>query len=158
MAEHGPRRSTAGRGADQATARQPTEPDAGAAFDGLVRLTERAQVAGVLRADFSTQDIVVVLMANAGLVERTPPGIAADASARLVHVLLDGFRAAAATDGPPAPSGCAWPCVATANAASAPPGHRQDRPPRRHHLRPQRRQARHHPPEPEAGGGERRGH
>lgn len=32
----------------------------------------------------------------------TPPP--ADASARLVHVLLDGFRAGAATDGPVAPS------------------------------------------------------
>jgi hypothetical protein len=57
----------------------------------------------VLRADFSTQDVVVLLMANAGLVERAL-GISAEASARLIHVLLDGFRAAAATDGPPPPS------------------------------------------------------
>jgi AcrR family transcriptional regulator len=73
------------------------------AFDGLVRLVERAHAAGVLRADFTTQDVVLLLMANAGLVERAP-GIAGEASARLVHVLLDGFRAQAASDGPPAPS------------------------------------------------------
>jgi AcrR family transcriptional regulator len=73
------------------------------AFAGLVQLVERAQAAGVLRADFTTQDVVLLQMANAGLVERAH-GISADASARLVHVLLDGFRAVAATDGPVAPS------------------------------------------------------
>lgn len=73
------------------------------AFDGLVKVVDRAHAAGVLRADFTTQDVVVVLMANAGLVERAH-GIAGDASARLIHVLLDGFRADAATDGPVAPS------------------------------------------------------
>jgi AcrR family transcriptional regulator len=73
------------------------------AFDGLVRLVDRAGAAGVLRADFTTEDIVILLMANAGLVERAP-GIAAEASARLVQVLLDGFRSAAATGGPTAPS------------------------------------------------------
>jgi hypothetical protein len=39
---------------------------------------------------------------RAGLVERAH-GISKKASARLVHILLDGFRAQAATDGPPAP-------------------------------------------------------
>ena len=73
------------------------------AFDGLVRLVERARVAGVLRPDFTTQDVVLLLMANAGLVERAH-GITAEASARLIHVLLDGFRAESASDGPPAPS------------------------------------------------------
>jgi AcrR family transcriptional regulator len=72
------------------------------AFTGLVRLVGRARAAGVLRADFTTQDVVLLLMANAGLVERAH-GISEQASARLVHVLLDGFRAQAATDGPPAP-------------------------------------------------------
>jgi len=73
------------------------------AFDGLVRLVERARSTGVLRADFTTQDVVVLLMANAGLVERAL-GIKTQASARLVHVLLDGFRSTAATEGPGAPS------------------------------------------------------
>jgi AcrR family transcriptional regulator len=72
------------------------------AFAGLVRLVERAQAAGVLRADFTTEDVVLLLMANAGLVELAH-GIRAEASARLIHVLLDGFRAAAAADGPSAP-------------------------------------------------------
>ena len=76
------------------------------AFGGLVRLVERARAAGVLRADFTTEDIVLLLMANAGLVERAD-GIAVDASARFVHVLLDGFRADAASEGPPAPSALA---------------------------------------------------
>lgn len=73
------------------------------AFAGLVQLVEQARSAGVVRADFTTEDVVLLLMANAGLVERAQ-GISADASARLVHVLLDGFRATAATDGPIAPN------------------------------------------------------
>jgi hypothetical protein len=73
------------------------------AYDGLVRLVARAQEAGVLRDDFTDQDVVLLLMANAGLVERAH-GISAEASARLIHVLLDGFRAQAATDGPAAPT------------------------------------------------------
>jgi AcrR family transcriptional regulator len=73
------------------------------AYDGLVRLVARAQDAGVLRVDFTDQDVVLLLMANAGLVERAH-GIAAEASARLIALLLDGLRAQAATAGPPAPS------------------------------------------------------
>lgn len=73
------------------------------AFEGLILLVERAHSAGVLRADFTTEDVVLLLMANAGLVERAY-GISSEASARLVHVLLDGFRASAATDGPLPPS------------------------------------------------------
>src|SRR3978361_1022454 len=72
------------------------------AFDGLVRLTKRASAAGVLRADFTTEDVVLLLMANAGLVERTS-GITPEASARLIALLLEGLRARAATAGPPAP-------------------------------------------------------
>jgi AcrR family transcriptional regulator len=73
------------------------------AFDGLVRLVQRARTAGVLRADFTDQDVVLLLMANAGLVERAQ-GIALEASARLIHILLDGLRAEAANPGPPSPS------------------------------------------------------
>ncbi|MEP7738900.1 TetR/AcrR family transcriptional regulator [Nocardioides sp. 31GB23] len=72
------------------------------AFKGLVKLVARARTAGVLRDDFTTQDVVLLLMANAGLVERTHD-ISEQASARLLHVLLDGLRASAATDGPVAP-------------------------------------------------------
>jgi hypothetical protein len=42
-------------------------------------------------------------MANAGLVERAH-GIGTEASDRLIHIMLDGFRSTAATDGPAAPS------------------------------------------------------
>ena len=73
------------------------------AYQGMVRLIDRARSAGVLRADFTDQDVVLLLMANAGLVERAH-GIAAGASARLVALVLDGLRAAAATDGPAPPS------------------------------------------------------
>ncbi|MEX1164416.1 MAG: hypothetical protein WEB03_12640 [Nitriliruptor sp.] len=37
------------------------------AFDGLVRRVERAQAAGVLRADFTHPDVVLLLMANAAM-------------------------------------------------------------------------------------------
>src|SRR3954454_2286020 len=73
------------------------------AFEGLVRLVDRARASGQLRADFTTEDVVVLMMANAGLLERSGD-ISEAASRRLVHLLLDGFRATAATDGPPAPS------------------------------------------------------
>ena len=73
------------------------------AYDGVVLLAERARAAGALRADFTTQDVVLLLMANAGLVERAD-GITAEASARLIHVVLDGLRAEAASEGPAAPS------------------------------------------------------
>lgn len=93
--------------ADIVTMELPTAPEIDQlridAFDGLVQLVERAQAADALRSDFTTQDVVVLLMANAGLVERAH-GVAEAASARLVHVLLDGLRAPAATDGPVAPT------------------------------------------------------
>src|SRR3954463_12404024 len=73
------------------------------AYDGVVRLIGRAHEAGVLRADFTDQDVVLLLMANAGLVERAH-GITDEASARLTALLLDGLRASAATAGPAAPS------------------------------------------------------
>lgn len=73
------------------------------AFNGLVQLIEHAQRTGDLRADFASQDVVLILMANAGLVERSR-NIAEAASARLVHLLLDGLRGDAATAAPPAPS------------------------------------------------------
>jgi AcrR family transcriptional regulator len=74
-----------------------------AAFAGLVELAARAKAAGALRADFVPEDIVVLLMANAGLLRRAHEA-GPQASARLVHVLLDGLRAASATAGPKAPS------------------------------------------------------
>jgi AcrR family transcriptional regulator len=73
------------------------------AFHGLVVLLERAKEQGTLRLDCSAEDVLVFLMANAGLVERTGRS-ANDASARLVHLLTDGLQSTAATSGPASPS------------------------------------------------------
>lgn len=73
------------------------------AYDGFVDLIQRAKRAGRLRQDFQPEDLVLVLMANAGLIERTH-GAAPAASRRLAHVLLDGFTVEAATPGPPGPT------------------------------------------------------
>jgi AcrR family transcriptional regulator len=58
----------------------------------MVDLIERAKAAGKLRADFSTEDVPLLLMANAGLVQ-SAPSIAPVNSQRLVGYLLQAFRA-----------------------------------------------------------------
>ena len=58
----------------------------------MVDLIEQAKAAGKLRADFSTEDIPLLLMANAGLVQ-SAPSIAPVNSQRLVGYLLQAFRA-----------------------------------------------------------------
>jgi AcrR family transcriptional regulator len=73
------------------------------AFHGLVEVIERAKAAGALRADATPEDVVVMLQANAGVVTRSHAA-AGQASRRLIHLLLDGLRAEAATAGPMAPS------------------------------------------------------
>lgn len=73
------------------------------AFNGLVEVIDRAKAAGSLRADVTTEDVMVILQANAGVVTRTHRTSTA-ASARLIHLLLDGLRADAATPGPLPPS------------------------------------------------------
>ncbi|WP_035920641.1 TetR/AcrR family transcriptional regulator [Frankia sp. QA3] len=59
------------------------------------RLIGRAQAAGRLRADFAHQDLVVILMANAGVVASSGPA-AEVASRRLVGYLLRSFAVDAA--------------------------------------------------------------
>jgi AcrR family transcriptional regulator len=73
------------------------------AVRGVETLIKRAKAAGTLRADCTAEDVLIVLQANAGLIERSK-GAAAPASQRLVHLLLDGLRADSATGGPPPPS------------------------------------------------------
>lgn len=73
------------------------------AFRGLVEVIERAKAAGALRADVTPEDVLLILQANAGIVTRAHAE-AHHASRRLIHVLLDGLRAEAATAGPSAPS------------------------------------------------------
>jgi AcrR family transcriptional regulator len=73
------------------------------AFRGLVKVIERAKAAGAVRADATPEDVLLILQANAGLVTRAHAA-AGQASQRLIHLLLDGLRAEAATAGPTAPS------------------------------------------------------
>ncbi len=68
----------------------------------VVRTIRRAQHAGALRADFAPQDILIILMANAGLIHRAGAH-APESSARLISLLLDGLQTAAATPAPPPP-------------------------------------------------------
>ena len=75
-----------------------TFPNAGAleahrlrGYDLLVRVIERAQADGSLRRDLVPEDVVLVLMANAGVVQGT--GAAApEAWRRFVGLMLDGLR------------------------------------------------------------------
>lgn len=65
------------------------------AYRGFVELVRRAQAEGKLRADFAPQDLDLLLMANAGVVQAMRRD-APDGSKRLVGLMLDAFRAARA--------------------------------------------------------------
>jgi AcrR family transcriptional regulator len=88
--------------ADLVTSAEYTDETRPVAVAQLQALLERAQAAGQLRADFSVEDVALLLLANAGVVRRTAERAPA-ASPRLVSLLLDGLHAAAATPGPPPP-------------------------------------------------------
>src|SRR4051794_28206828 len=75
----------------------------GAALELTKQLIARAQEAGELRVDFRHQDLPLLLMANAGLVQRPQPA-APDSWRRVAVFVLDGPQAGAATPAPPAPS------------------------------------------------------
>ena len=62
------------------------------ALGDLIVLIDRAQARGDLREDFSHEDVVLILMANAGLIERTA-GTAPGAARRHLGYVLDGLRA-----------------------------------------------------------------
>lgn len=70
------------------------------AFAGLVR---RAKGAGKLRADFSRDDLTLVLMANGGLTYEDPEA-RLTASQKLAGYLLKAFRADPDAPLPPSPS------------------------------------------------------
>jgi AcrR family transcriptional regulator len=73
------------------------------AYDGFVALVNAAKAVGALRGDFTAEDIVLLMMANAGVIDRA--GKAAPvASERFVALALDGFRTEGASPAPPAPS------------------------------------------------------
>ncbi|WP_253767794.1 TetR/AcrR family transcriptional regulator [Goodfellowiella coeruleoviolacea] len=69
---------------------------------GFVKLAQRAKDAGHLRADFAQDDLVLLLMANAGIVTQSPEAALA-ASRRLVAYLLQSFRADHTGPPPPLP-------------------------------------------------------
>jgi AcrR family transcriptional regulator len=72
------------------------------ASDGFLRIVERAKAQSALRNDFEPEDLVLLLMANAGLVRRTA-GAAPTAWRRVLSYTLDGLGAGAATTAAPSP-------------------------------------------------------
>ncbi|MGI5379932.1 TetR/AcrR family transcriptional regulator [Streptomyces sp. CA-251387] len=64
------------------------------AYEGMVRLIGRAKAAGRLREDFDPSDIVLLHMANAGVVNATA-GAAPDAWRRVVALFIQSFEAPA---------------------------------------------------------------
>jgi AcrR family transcriptional regulator len=73
------------------------------AYEGFRALIDAAKASGGLREDLTAEDVAVLLIANAGIIERAGP-VAHTASERFVALSLDGFRAASATPAPPPPS------------------------------------------------------
>lgn len=73
------------------------------AYTAMTELIARAQAEGALREDFSPEDIVMILMAHAGVVA-AGGDIAPALSDRLLAYLLDAFSAPAGGPLPPAPS------------------------------------------------------
>lgn len=73
------------------------------AFERLTELIRRAQAQGSLRADFVPEDVVLLLLANAGVV-RAMRAAAPDAWRRFVGLILDGLRADCARPLPPPPT------------------------------------------------------
>lgn len=61
-------------------------------YEGVVQLIERAKAAGSLREDFTPEDLVLVHMANAGVVNATGDA-APDAWRRVVALLIQSFQA-----------------------------------------------------------------
>src|SRR5687767_13802939 len=73
------------------------------AYEQLTELIQRAQAEGMLRSDFVPEDVVLLLMANAGVV-RAMRDAAPDAWRRFVGLMLDGLRAERAHPLPPPPT------------------------------------------------------
>ncbi len=73
-------------------------------YELSVQVIERAQAEGTLRADVVAEDLALLFMANAGVVEVTR-GAARDAWRRFLAIVLDGLRSegASALPAPPTP-------------------------------------------------------
>ena len=61
------------------------------ALSGLTALVDRAIASGDLRSDFRPEDVVLILMANAGLLERTVNALP-QGWRRHLHFVLEGLR------------------------------------------------------------------
>ncbi len=61
--------------------------------EAFLQLVGRAQADGSLRRDFVLQDLELLLVSNAAVVDRAAPDDAAAASGRLVALMLQAFRA-----------------------------------------------------------------
>lgn len=72
------------------------------ALQDFTRIADRARASGALRADFTPEDLVLLLMANAGLVDRTT-GAAPTAWQRFIDLALDGLHTPAPTPATTAP-------------------------------------------------------
>jgi AcrR family transcriptional regulator len=72
-------------------------------FAGIQTLVERAQRSGALRADFVPEDIIMLLMANQGVIMGTAK-TAPRTQPRLIAYLLQAFAAPGAGALPPPPS------------------------------------------------------
>jgi hypothetical protein len=72
-------------------------------YELSVRIIERAQAEGTLRPDMVPEDLVLLLMANAGVLEATGT-VAPAAPKRFIALLLDGLRNECASELPPPPS------------------------------------------------------
>ncbi len=73
------------------------------AFEQLTELIQKAQAQGKLRRDFVPEDVVLLLLANAGVV-RVMRSAAPEAWRRFVGLILDGLRADHAQPLPPPPT------------------------------------------------------
>ncbi|WP_433626362.1 TetR/AcrR family transcriptional regulator [Nocardia sp. CA-120079] len=80
---------------------KPLEARRAQAYNGLLEVITRAQASGHLRPEFSDRDMVILLMANAGVVAATGDA-APDAWQRLVGYMLQSF-ATPGTELPPLP-------------------------------------------------------
>ena len=87
------------------------------AYLGFLQIIDRAMKSGHLRVDFASEDLVVLLMANAGVVTATNHN-APDASRRLVTQMLRGY----ANPGAPLPPAAPAPSSGDLHKAMARPG------------------------------------
>lgn len=73
------------------------------AYGAIVELVERAQSSGALRTDFVPEDLIILLIAHAGVVA-TAGTVAPRSAPRLIGYLLEAFAAPPSGSLPPPPS------------------------------------------------------